>query len=163
MERTKMKLPVKQNASQTLRDAIAAREAGEIDRALTLAKASLLERATGEAHAIIGWGLAMRGDLESAIKECERGLASDPDCALALSDFAHYLVERGEFESATSFIERAFESGASGSRLHYDWGRVSAHRGLLKRAAKAYRDALSVDPSFQPAADGLIAVTQSLN
>jgi tetratricopeptide (TPR) repeat protein len=163
MERTKTKGPVKQKTSQTLRDAMSARQAGEVDRALTLAKASLSEAATGEGHAIIGWALAMRGDLDNAIKECERGLACDPECALALSDFAHYLIERGEFDSATSYLERAFESGASDSRIHYDWGRVSAQRGLLKRAAKAYRDALSVDPSFQPAADGLIAVTQSLN
>ncbi|MCC6810231.1 MAG: tetratricopeptide repeat protein [Deltaproteobacteria bacterium] len=163
MERTKSKLPAKRQSSPSTREALLAREAGDIDKALALAKSALSEQASGEAHAVIAWALAARGDLDSALVECERALACDPQCALALSDLGHYLIERGDFDNAASYLERAFESGATSSRVHYDWGRVSAQRGMLKRAAQAYRDALAVDPSYQLAADGLMQVTQSLN
>lgn len=168
MERTKTKLPAKhkptpRQPSPLLRDALDARETGDVERALSLARLALSEEPSGEAHAVIAWTLATKGDLESALLECERAVAADPKCVLALSDFAHYLIERGDYDAAAAYLERAFESGATNSRAHYDWGRISAHRGMLKRAAQAYRDALKVDPSFQPAADGLLEVTQSLN
>ncbi len=168
MERTKTKnrtLAARQKSgpSPLVKDALSARESGDVERALSLARLALQDAENAEARAVIAWTLAMKGDLESALLECERAIACDPGSTLALCDFAHYLIERGDFDAAAAYLERAFESGASGSREHYDWGRIAAQRGMLKRAAQAYRDALKVDPSFQPAADGLLEVTQTLN
>lgn len=153
----------KSGPSPLVKDALLARENGDVERALALARTALQEADSAEARAVVAWTLATKGDLESALLECERAVACDPGSTLALCDFAHYLIERGDFEAAAAYLERAFESGASGSREHYDWGRIAAQRGMLKRAAQAYRDALKVDPSFQPAADGLLEVTQTLN
>lgn len=148
-----------------LHKAIAAQRTGDIAGALQWAKSALEDGDSAEARLIVAWSKALSGDLTGAISDCRVALSLDETSFGAHHDLAHYLVEVGELDEAFEHLEAAQRHAPHepSTLLHFNIGRVCTNRGLLRRAAAAFRAALRLDPSFQPAVDGLMEVTEQLN
>jgi len=110
-------------------------------------------------------GLAKDGKLTEAIDRYRHVLRLDPENAQAHADLAHVLLERGEVDDAFHHIELAIGADIlpPSAQILTDLGRISASRGLLRRATEAFREALRLDPAFRPASHGLITVTEQMN
>jgi len=109
--------------------------------------------------------LAKNGKLAEAIERYKQIVGLAPENAQAHADLAHCLLEHGEVDDAFHHIELAIGADTlpPSAQILTDLGRISASRGLLRRATEAYREALRLDPTFRPASHGLIVVTEQMN
>ena len=81
--------------------------AGEIPEAMKLYRTSLAMRETAEAYTFLGWTLSFQGELVSAIGECRKAIATDPDFGNPYNDIGAYLVELDREEEAIVWFEAA--------------------------------------------------------
>lgn len=155
----------KQQATMYLQQGCEAQRAGDLKQAITLYQQSLNTKETAEGHTFLGWAYASLGKLDEAIVECEQAIALDPDYGNPYSDIGSYLIERGDFDDAQPYLEKALklERIDAPHAAHFNLGRVFVQRGMLLKAAEEFRSALCHDPAYRPAAEGLIQVTETLN
>ena len=97
------------------------------------------------------------GRLEAAIEECKKAIAIDPDYGNPYNDIGVYLIDLGRPEKAISWLEKAI----SAKRYccyqfpHFNLGQVQLMNGELKEAKRSFERALSYDPNYLPAHQGL--------
>lgn len=141
------------------------REAGNVSRALELAQRSLRECETARAHIVVGWGLCASGKLDEAIAQCNKAIELEPEWGDGYNELAQCLLERGDYDGALPYLEKAVKAKYSDTfhHAHFNLARVFMSRGMLLRAAEAFRESLRIDPGFQPSVEGLIRCTESIN
>ncbi len=152
-------------AWELLRQAYRAQMEGEYDRAITLYKDSLEKHPTAEAHTFLGWTYHFQGKIDEAIAECKRAIEVDPDFGNPYNDIGSYLIELKRYDEAIPWLERALEAPRYEPR-HYPYfnlGRAYYSKGMINRAREYFQKALSIEPDYTLARQGIENIRRMLN
>jgi Tfp pilus assembly protein PilF len=131
--------------------------AGAYDQAIDAYRRSIAIHPTAEAHTFLGWSLSYLGDLEEAIAECEAAIAIDPDYGNPYNDIGVYLIDLGRPDEAIPWLEKAMQAQryCCYQFPHFNLGRIQLMKGQLSAAQRSFERALSHEPSYLPAWQGL--------
>src|SRR5262249_37657182 len=128
-----------------------------LELAASLYKRSIEMHPTAEAHTYLGWAYHFQGKVDEAIDECKKAIAIDPAFGNPYNDIGAYLIERGEYEQAIPWLEKAIASSRYDA-YHYPWynlGRVYVAREIYKNARACFLKSLEIEPGYPPAAEAL--------
>ena len=130
---------------------------GELDLAVQLYKRSIELHPTAEAYTFLGWTYHFQGKTDQAIDECKKAIAVDPTFGNPYNDIGAYLIERGEYDEAIPWLEKAATS-LRYEAYHYPWynlGRVYAHKELYSKARQCFEKSLAIEPRYRLAQEAL--------
>lgn len=130
---------------------------GELDLAVQLYKRSIELHPTPEAYTFLGWTYHFQGKTDEAIAECKKAIALDPTFGNPYNDIGAYLIERGEWDEAIPWLEKAIASPRY-EAYHYAWynlGRVCVHKEMYSKARECFRKALEIEPKYHAASEAL--------
>ena len=138
---------------------------GELENAVTLYKQSIETHPTAEAYTFLGWTYSFMGRLDDAIEECERAIQVDPDFGNPYNDIGAYLIEKGEYDEAIPWFQKAmlarrYESPAF---PHLNLGRVHERKGQWSEAIDCYKHALTLNPNYALAKRSLSRLISMMN
>ncbi len=138
---------------------------GELEEAVNLYKQSIATHPTAEGYTFLGWTYSFMGRLDDAIEECHKAIAQDPDFGNPYNDIGAYLIEKGEFEEAISWFQKAMQAKRyeSPAYPHLNLGRVYERMGNWTDAIESYKKALALDPNYKLARKALGRLVSSLN
>ena len=147
-----------------LKEAYQYQVGGEYDMAVELYKRSLDLHPTAEAYTFLGWTYRYQGKIDEAIAECKKAIQIDPEFGNPYNDIGAYLIEKGEFDEALPWLERALHSRRYESYHfpHYNLGRAYAAKELYGKARHHFQEALKIVPDYAPAKEGLEQVRRKL-
>lgn len=89
----------------------------------------VLNYLTAESHYMKANQAAGNGDLDGAIAEYKAAIATNPDYADAINDYASVLAMKGKWDEAKTQYERAIELKPDDSLFHANYARVLAKLG----------------------------------
>jgi len=126
---------------------------GDLEGAIAAYKRSIELYPTAEAHTFLGWAYSFQGRIDEAIKECETAIQIDPDFGNPYNDIGVYLIEKGEYDEAIPWLEKAMVAKRYEPRHypHMNMGRVLVRKGRYQEAIKELKRALAIEPNY-PAA-----------
>ncbi len=123
--------------------------AGDLEEAIGLFTQSLQAEPTAEAYTFRGWAYSFAGRLDEAIEECRKAIATDPSFGNPYNDIGCYLMEKGDWDGAIPWFERA-KTAARYEPRHFPYlnlGRIRAARGEIAEALAEFEGALRENPS----------------
>src|SRR5271169_2933086 len=137
-------------ANQRFQEAFAAQMAGEYDRAVELYLGSLALHPTAEAYTFLGWTYHFQGKVQEAIAECKKAIQVDPEFGTPYNDIGAYLLEKGEYDDALPWLERALQSSRYESYHypHYNLGCVYMAKEMYVKARYHLDQALKLCPDY---------------
>ena len=137
----------------------------ELEEAINLYKKSLATHPTAEAHTFLGWTYSWMGQIDEAIEECHKAIAQDPDFGNPYNDIGAYLIEKGEFDEAIPWFQKAIQARRyeNPAYPHLNLGRVYERKGNWTEAIDSYKKALALDPNYTLARKALGRLVSSLN
>jgi Tfp pilus assembly protein PilF len=137
----------------------------ELEEAVNLYKKSLATHPTAEAYTFLGWTYSWMGRIDEAIDECHKAIAQDPDFGNPYNDIGAYLIEKGEFDEAIPWFQKAIQAKRYESPAfpHLNLGRVYERKGNWTEAIDSYKKALTLDPNYAQARKALGRLVSSLN
>ncbi len=146
-----------QSAWELLKEAYQYQMAGEYDMAVDLYKRSLDLHPTAEAYTFLGWTYRFQGKIEDAIAECKKAIQIDPEFGNPYNDIGAYLIEKGDYDEAIPWLERALQSRRYESYHypHYNLGRVYVAKELYGKACAHFEQALKLSPDYTLAKEAL--------
>jgi tetratricopeptide (TPR) repeat protein len=98
---------------------------------------------------------------DEARETYEELLKADPNNVLAYYNLGYlYLTEYLEFDTAAAYFDSALMVRPDYVEAIYNRGLAFEEMGAMDKAENAYRNALSVDPQFDPAAKGLSRILE---
>ncbi len=121
---------------------------GQLESAVALFTESLELCPTAEAYTFRGWAYSFRGDLDEAIEECRKAIATDPAFGNPYNDIGCYLLEKGNPDEAVPWFEQAKRAPRYEPR-HFPYlnlGRLHAARGEVAEAIIEFEGALAEAP-----------------
>jgi len=126
---------------------------GDLEGAIGAYERSIELYPTAEAHTFLGWAYSFQGRIDEAIKECETAIQIDPDFGNPYNDIGVYLIEKGEYDEAIPWLEKAMAAKRYEPRHfpHMNMGRVLVRKGQYQEAIKELKKALAIEPNY-PAA-----------
>lgn len=136
------------HALELLAEADSAHRQGDIAKAIELYRNSLAYQPTADAHTYLGWMYSMQGRLEEAIEECHQAIEIDADFGNPYNDIGCYLMQLGEFDEATGWLEKAKKARRYEPR-HFPYmnlSRIHLRRGAYGRAVEELREAIRRAP-----------------
>ena len=138
---------------------------GELEEAVDLYKQSIATHPTAEGYTFLGWTYSFMGRIDDAIEECHKAIAQDPDFGNPYNDIGAYLIEKGEFEEAITWFQKAMQAKRyeSPAYPHLNLGRVYERMGNWTEAIESYKKALTLDPNYALARRALGRLVSSLN
>jgi tetratricopeptide (TPR) repeat protein len=138
---------------------------GELEEAVSLYKRSLATHPTAEAYTFLGWTYSFMGRLDEAIEECHKAIAQDPEFGNPYNDIGAYLIEKGEFDEAIVWFQKAMKAKRYESPAfpHLNLGRVYERKGKWTEAIDSYKKALVLNPNYALAKKALGRLISSLN
>lgn len=138
---------------------------GAFGDAVELYRASIELHPTAEAHTFLGWTYSMLGRPADAIEECHRAIAVDPGFGNPYNDIGAYLLELDRAEESLPWFDQAIAAPRYEARVypHVNKGRALEKLGRSWPALDAYRQAMQVNPDYQPAAQAFHALLGRLN
>jgi len=138
---------------------------GQLEEAVSLYRQSLSVHPTAEAHTFLGWTYSFMGRLDDAIDECRMAIARDPDFGNPYNDIGAYLIEKGQFDEAIPWFQKAMQAKRYESPAfpHLNLGRVYEKKGQWTDAIEAYKQALILNPDYVLAKKSLGRLISSLN
>jgi Tfp pilus assembly protein PilF len=156
-ERALMGVEELQSAWELLKEAYQYQMGGDYDMAVELYKRSLELHPTAEAYTFLGWTYRYQGKIEDAIAECKKAIQIDPDFGNPYNDIGAYLIEKGEYDEALPWLERALQSRRYESYHypHYNLGRVYMAKEMYKKARYHFEQALKLAPTYTLAEEAL--------
>ena len=145
--------PCKDAARRAFQAAYILQSAGELERAADAYERSIQLEATAEAHTFHGWALSFMGRYDAAIEECKRAIEVDPSFGNPYNDIGAYLIELERLDEAIPWLERAISAPRYCCYFyaHTNLARVYLQKGLREKARRALRQALDVNPEYEPA------------
>ena len=123
--------------------------AGDLEEAIGLFTQSLQAEPTAEAYTFRGWAYSFAGRLDEAIEECRKAIATDPSFGNPYNDIGCYLMEKGDWDGAIPWFEKAKTAPRYEPR-HFPYlnlGRIRAARGEIAEALAEFEGALRENPS----------------
>ena len=138
---------------------------GQLKEAVAYYKKSLEFLPTAEAHTFLGWAYSLMGRLDEAISECKKAIETDPEFGNPYNDIGAYLMERGMFDEAVPWLQKALKAVRYEDRMfpHYNLGRIWELKGRYRQAIDSYRAALKEAPRYRSAKTALARVQAILN
>lgn len=139
---------MQENALELWREGTARLLAGDLAEAIDLFTRSLEICPSAEAYTFRGWAYSFTGNLNRAIEECRKAIATDPTFGNPYNDIGCYLMEKGELESAPPWFEQAKRATRYEPR-HFPYlnlGRLYAARGDVAEAMAEFEGALAENP-----------------
>ena len=126
---------------------------GDLEGAIGAYKRSIELYPMAEAHTFLGWAYSFQGRIDEAIKECETAIQIDPDFGNPYNDIGVYLIEKGEYDEAIPWLEKAMVAKRYEPRHypHMNMGRVLVRKGQYQEAIRELKKALAIEPNY-PAA-----------
>jgi Tfp pilus assembly protein PilF len=154
-----------QAALDLLREAHEYQMGGDFEMAVHLYKRSLELHPTAEAYTFLGWTYHFQGKVEEAIAECKKAIQIDPEFGNPYNDIGAYLLEKGEYDAALPWLERALQSRRYESYHypHYNLGRAYMAKGLYGNARHHLEQALKVCPDYALAREALEKLRRKIN
>lgn len=138
---------------------------GDLAGAIAAYKRSIELYPTAEAHTFLGWTYSFQGQIDEAIKECEAAIRIDPEFGNPYNDIGVYLIEKGEYDEAIPWLQKAMTAKRYEPR-HYPYmnmGRVLARKGSYEEAVRELKKALEIEPNYTAARVELHKVLGLLN
>jgi Tfp pilus assembly protein PilF len=138
---------------------------GDVEEAIRLFTRSLELSPTAEAYTFRGWAYSFAGRFDEAIEECRKAIATDPSFGNPYNDIGCYLMQKGDFDEAVSWLERAKAAPRYEPR-HFPYlnlGRLHAARGDFDRAVAEFQGALEESPEDPMALKFLEALKYKVN
>jgi Tfp pilus assembly protein PilF len=135
--------PKLERAFRLLERAYERQQAGDLEAAVRLYKASIDERPTAEAHTYLGWTYSNMGRFDDAINECKTAILVDPGFGNPYNDIGSYLIQKGELDKAIPWLEMAKKAPRYEPR-HFPYlnlFRVYIKQGRLDEAQREYEQA----------------------
>ena len=107
----------------------------------------------------------MMGRTDDAIAECHRAIEVDPTFGNPYNDIGAYLIQKGQFDQAIPWLERALQAPRYESYCypHMNLGRVYEAKWQWLRARDECRTALEQTPDYTPAKLGIARIRGVLN
>ena len=139
---------MQENALELWREGTARLLAGDLAEAIDLFTRSLEICPSAEAYTFRGWAYSFTGNLDRAIEECQKAIATDPTFGNPYNDIGCYLMEQGRLEDAPVWFERAKKASRYEPR-HFPYlnlGRLYAARGDVAEALAEFEGALAENP-----------------
>jgi Tfp pilus assembly protein PilF len=126
---------------------------GDLEGAIAAYRRSIDMFPTAEAHTFLGWAYSFQGRVDDAIRECETAIDIDPDFGNPYNDIGVYLIEKGEYDEAIPWLEKAMAAKRYEPRHypHMNMGRVLVKKGRLEEAVRELKKALAIEPDYTPA------------
>ena len=152
-------------ALKTFQEAYQKQMEGSLEEAIGLYEKSLELFPTAEAHTFLGWALSSKGLYDDAIQHCRKAIDIDPDFGNPYNDIGAYLIEKGRYDEAVSWLEKATAAKRYDSYCfpHYNLGRVWEKKGDWFRAVAAYQNALKDNPDYTLARKALNRLQATMN
>jgi Tfp pilus assembly protein PilF len=138
---------------------------GDLQGAIAAYKRSIELYPTAEAHTFLGWAYSFHGQIDEAIEECVAAIRIDPEFGNPYNDIGVYLIEKGEYDEAISWLEKAMVAKRYEPR-HYPYmnmGRVLVRKGRYEEAVRELKKALDIEPNYTVARVELHKVLGLLN
>ncbi len=139
---------MQENALELWREGTARLLAGDLAEAIDLFTRSLEICPSAEAYTFRGWAYSFTGNLDRAIEECRKAIATDPTFGNPYNDIGCYLMEQGKLDEAPAWFERAKRASRYEPR-HFPYlnlGRLYAARGDVAEAMAEFEGALAENP-----------------
>ncbi|MBI1787979.1 MAG: tetratricopeptide repeat protein [Acidobacteria bacterium] len=130
---------------------------GELDLAVEFYQRSIELHPTAEAYTFLGWTYHFQGKADQAIEECKKAIAVDPTLGNPYNDIGAYLIERGQYDEAIPWLEKAIHAPRY-EAYQYPWynlGRVCVKKELYTKARQCFEKALEIEPRYKLASDAL--------
>ena len=145
--------PKLERAIRLLERAYERQQAGDLEAAVRLYKASIDERPTAEAHTYLGWTYSNMGRFDDAIEQCKTAILVDPDFGNPYNDIGVYLLGLGRSAEAAPWLEEAIRSKryCCYQFPHFNLGRLQLEEGRVEEAKRSFERALEHDPDYLPA------------
>ena len=146
-----------QSAWDLLKEAYQYQVGGEYEMAVELYKRSLDLHPTAEAYTFLGWTYHFQGKLDDAITECKKAIQIDPEFGNPYNDIGAYLIEKGQYDEAVGWLERALQSRRYESYHypHYNLGRLYVAKEMFAKAREHFEQALRMCPDYSLASQAL--------
>ena len=146
-----------QSAWELLKEAYQYQIGGDYEMAVELYRRSLTLHPTAEAHTFLAWTYHFQGRVDDAIEECKRAIQIDPDFGNPYNDIGAYLIEKGAFDEAMPWLERALQSRRYDSYHypHYNLARIFVTREEYAKARYHLEQALKIAPNYALAKESL--------
>jgi Tfp pilus assembly protein PilF len=138
---------------------------GDLHGAIAAYKRSIELYPTAEAHTFLGWAYSFQGQIDEAIRECVAAIRIDPEFGNPYNDIGVYLIEKGEYDEAIPWLEKAMAAERYEPR-HYPYmnmGRVLVRKGKYEEAVRELKKALDIEPNYTVARVELHKVLGLLN
>jgi Tfp pilus assembly protein PilF len=144
-------------AWELLQEAYKNQMEGEYELAVDLYKRSIDTFPTAEAYTFLGWTYHFQGKTDDAISECKKAIQLDPDFGNPYNDIGAYLIEKGEYDEAITWLEQAIASKRYESYHYpyYNLGRVYLAKEMLNKARECFSKALHISPDYALAQEAL--------
>lgn len=138
---------------------------GELADAIILYRRSIDTYPTAEAYTFLGWAYNMINRTDDAIEMCHKAIEIDSDYGNPYNDIGAYLIEKGKWEEAIPWLEKAIAAPRYEMRQfpHVNLGRVYYRLGRYRSALAQYDKALEVDPLYLPATWAKTALLGKMN
>ncbi|MGH9405754.1 MAG: tetratricopeptide repeat protein [Terriglobia bacterium] len=146
-----------QLAWDLLKEAYQYQMGGEYEVAVELYKRSLDLHPTAEAYTFLGWTYHFQGKDDEAIEECKKAIQIDPEFGNPYNDIGSYLIERGKYDEALPWLERALQSRRYDAYHypHYNLGRAFVAKEMYGQARRHFEAAVRACPDYRPAHQAL--------
>lgn len=137
---------------------------GELADAVCLYKRSIEVYPTAEAYTFLGWTYSFMGMYDTAIELCLKAIEIDPEFGNPYNDIGAYLIEKGEYDQAIPWLERALVAPRYESYAfpHFNLGRIWERKGKWFEAIEEYRKALEEKDDFVAAQRAIIRLRSLL-
>ena len=105
------------------------------------------------------------GMTDEAIEECHRAIEVDPDFGNPYNDIGAYLIEKGDYNGAIPWLERAVNARRYEAYFdpHFNLGRVYEAKGRLFDALNQYKAAVDLNPDYALAVRAFRKLQSKLN
>jgi Tfp pilus assembly protein PilF len=153
------------NAQELFQQAYELQMDKQYEQAINLYKQSIEAYPTAEAHTFLGWTYSFQERLDDAIEECHRAIEVDPDFGNPYNDIGVYLMQKGRFDEALSWLEKAKRAPRYEPR-HFPYlntGRIYMARGEWLKALKEFEKAVELMPNDPGARQVLAELRGRLN
>jgi Tfp pilus assembly protein PilF len=152
-------------AQELFQQAYELQVARKYEGAIRLYKQSIEVYPTAEAHTFLGWTYSFQGRLDEAIEECRRAIEVDPDFGNPYNDIGVYLMQRGRYDEALPWLEKAKQAPRYEPR-HFPYlntGRIYFAQGQWLNALKEFEKAVEIMPNDAGSRKALAELRGRLN
>ncbi len=152
-------------AMRILQDAYEKQMEGSIEEAIDLYKKSIEMHSSAEGHTFLGWAYSAQKRYDDAIAECHKAIEVDPDYGNPYNDIGAYLIEKGRYDEALPWLEKAIHAKRYDSYCfaHYNLGRVWEKKGDWAKALACYGNAVRENPQYSLAQKAMNRLSAFLN